>query len=95
MSEPASEFPLSGESLSVTERLIVAPVWGVFRRVDAAFTSDGDLIYRGDVVGTLESRGASTQIQSPFEGLLVSVVARDGERLRPGQPVAWLRTGTL
>ncbi len=81
-----------GETLSVPERVIVAPAVGIFHRLDGdGQMKDGDLIDRGDVVGVVRSLGASTPVQSPFEGLLVAILAFDGERVRPGQPVAWVR----
>ena len=81
-----------GEMLSVTERIIVAPAVGVFHRLDGdGRANDGDLIDRGDVVGSVQSLGTSTPVRSPFEGLLVAMLALDGERVRRGQPVAWVR----
>jgi biotin carboxyl carrier protein len=79
-----------GETLSVTERVIVASAAGVFHRLGSQ-TSDGDLVRRGDVIGIVQSLGSSTPIESPFEGSLIAMLAIEGERLRPGQPVAWLR----
>jgi biotin carboxyl carrier protein len=83
----------AGETLSVPERVIVAPAIGVFHRSDGdGRIHDGDLIGKGDVVGIIRSLGRSTPVPSPFAGSLVAILARDGERVRPGQPVAWLRT---
>jgi biotin carboxyl carrier protein len=87
----ALQLPV-GETLSVTERIIVAPAVGVFHRLDGdGRTKDGDLIDRGDVVGNVQSLGTTTPVRSPFEGFLVGMLALDGERVRPGQPVAWVR----
>jgi biotin carboxyl carrier protein len=89
--EAAVNLPM-GETLSVLERVIVAPTWGIFHRLDGGSRmNDGDLVVRGDVIGTVQSLGASNPIQSPFEGLLMAILAIEGERVRPGQPVAWLR----
>ena len=84
----------AGEILSVPERMIVAPAPGIFRRAFGD-TLDGTPIDRGDVVGTVQSLGASTPVRSPFVGSLIAMLARDGERVRPGQPVAWLRVTGL
>ena len=82
----------AGETLSVPERVIVAPGPGVFRRLDGrSRMNDGDIVNRGDVIGTVQSLGVSTPIQSPFAGSLVAILAFEGERLRPGQAVAWVR----
>jgi biotin carboxyl carrier protein len=81
-----------GETLSVSERVIVAPTVGVFHRLDGAGRMNGgDTVDRGDVIGMVRSLGASTPVQSPFEGTLVAIVAFEGERVRPGQALAWLR----
>lgn len=89
--KPTVNLPV-GETLSVAERLIVAPSTGVFYRPDGhAAMHPGDVVNRGDSIGSVRSLGKSTPVRSPFEGLLVAILASEGERLRPGQPVAWLR----
>ncbi len=81
-----------GETLSVPERIIVAPSPGVFRRLDGrGRMNDGDTVSRGDVIGIVQSLGVSTPIRSPFAGSLMAILASEGERLRPGQAVAWVR----
>jgi biotin carboxyl carrier protein len=81
-----------GETLSVPERVIVAPTPGIFRRLDGqGRMNDGDIVNRGDVIGMVQSLGVSTPIQSPFAGSLMAILASEGERLRPGQAVAWVR----
>ena len=45
----------------------------------------------GDVIGEVQSLGHCTAIHSPFAGVLVGVLAVEGQRLRAGQPVACLR----
>jgi hypothetical protein len=78
-----------GEGLGVPERMIVAPSVGVFRPVD--ILGAGTFVDAGQPVGHLEGPGTSTPVCSPFEGHLVGLLALAGERLRAGQPVAWLR----
>ena len=80
--------PLAGERLAVPERMIVAPAAGVFR---PATVEPGDAIARGDVIGMLEGPGTEQPVCSPFGGTLMGMLAHSGERLREGQPVAWLR----
>ena len=79
---------MHGELLDVPERMIVAPSVGVFRphaRVDGAVLDEGEEI------GVLEGPGLSIPVCSPFRGKLIGMLAHPGERLREGQPVAWLR----
>ena len=77
----------AGEELVIPERLVVAPATGVFRG-DALV---GTELERGAQVGILESSGERHPVVSPFSGHIVRIVAHDGDRLRPGEPVAWLR----
>jgi len=81
-------IPLHGERLTVPERMIVAPGVGVF----APTTIDeGSTIECGDIVGELVGPGTRVAVRSPFRGTIMGMLAHPGERLREGQPVAWLR----
>jgi predicted deacylase len=83
-----------GELLDVPERMIVAPTVGVFRPHVVHGTSGpqlGDVVDAGDEIGVLEGPGTSIPVCSPFRGMLIGMLAHPGERLREGQPVAWLR----
>ena len=79
----------SGEALLVPERVIVAPAVGVFRPLAAA--TDDEVVAKGQPIGVVEGPGTTTPVRSPFAGQLVGMLAHPGERLREGQPVAWLR----
>jgi len=77
-----------GEGLLVPERMIVAPAVGTFRAV--ALDENGP-VTAGQTVGMVDGPGTSTPVASPFTGELVGMLVHPGERLREGQPVAWLR----
>ena len=77
-----------GEGLLVPERMIVAPTVGTFR---TAGLGEGSQVVCGQTVGMLEGPGTSTPVESPFAGRLVGMLAHPGERIREGQPIAWLR----
>ncbi len=86
--------PVPGEVLAVPERVIVAPAVGVFRPLGDTglnITEAGELILAGQAIGVVEGPGSSTPVRSPFGGFLVGMLAHRGERVREGQPVAWLR----
>jgi len=78
-----------GEGLLVPERMIISPSVGVFRPLDDL--DDGAELDAGQTVVHLDGPGTSTPVCSPFTGRLVGMLVHRGERLREGQPVAWLR----
>jgi biotin carboxyl carrier protein len=87
MNEPMQS---TGEALTVPERMIVAPSVGVFRPL-AALAAEGDDLIEGQSIGVVEGPGTATPVRSPFAGRLAGMIAQPGQRLREGQPVAWLR----
>jgi len=75
-----------GEHLFAVERLVVSPSAGIF--VPLGDLSDGTRISVGTVLGTV----GENEVRSPFDGVLQSYIAVDGERVTLRQPIAWLRT---
>ncbi|MEO1060253.1 MAG: ACP S-malonyltransferase [Actinomycetota bacterium] len=75
-----------GEHLFVTERLVVSSIAGIFRLAEGI--DSGQRIAVGQVVGTVNGE----EVRSPFAGSVMGVMAVDGERVAPSQPIAWLRT---
>jgi len=78
-----------GERLGVPERVILAPIAGSFRPVDQ--DTDNADIDAEQVIGFVEGQGQSAPVRSRFGGQLMGLLAHAGERVREGQPVAWLR----
>jgi biotin carboxyl carrier protein len=84
---------IDGESLDVAERVVVAPAVGVFRpSAPETVTAEGEIVRAGQELGVVEGPGLRLEVRSPFAGFLMGLLARPGERVREGQPVAWLRT---
>ncbi len=79
---------MEGELLTVPERVILAPAPGKFRPAEGA---PDDQLVEEQVIGFVDGVGHSTPVRSPFAGLLMGLMAYAGERVREGQPVAWLR----
>jgi [acyl-carrier-protein] S-malonyltransferase len=75
-----------GEHLFASERLVVSPAAGVFTPIGEL--RDGAPINVGTVLGTIGDH----EVRSPFQGVLQSYIAVDGERVTLRQPIAWLRT---
>ena len=82
-----------GEQLGVPERVILAPAVGVFHPVHHDGAGEGTDVEKGQVVGMVEVGGRKLPVRSAFTGRLVGMMAQAGERVREGQPVAWLRVG--
>ena len=92
---------LDGDDVRLGSRLIVAPVAGVFRPhppgpafPDPASGSAG-VVRRGDVIGIVDAPGRQVEVASCFSGRFRGLLAESGERVRPGQPLAWLEDGAL
>jgi multidrug efflux pump subunit AcrA (membrane-fusion protein) len=84
---------LIGEHVLVPERIILAPAAGLFRPLPPkTVTTEGEIVYEGQSVGIVTSSGTPHDVTSPFSGFLMGILAHPGERVREGQPVAWLRT---
>ncbi len=78
--------PLEGEHLFAHERLVVSASAGVFRPDPAM--SAGARLEVGQVVGIV----GEVEVRSPFSGQVMGLVAVEGERVSPSQPLIWLRT---
>jgi biotin carboxyl carrier protein len=90
MEAPATSF--AGERLSVPEKVVIAPCLGQFRSVDPeVVTAEGEVVDAGQIVGYIDSQGRSVPVCSRFAGWMMGLLVHDGERVREGQPIAWLR----
>lgn len=82
-----------GESaLGLLERVIVANAAGVFEpHPPETVTAEGEIVTTGQSVGTIRSLGEAVEVTSRFTGFLMEMIVSAGQRVRPGQPIAWLR----
>jgi biotin carboxyl carrier protein len=82
----------AGEHLTVLERVVTAPACGDFRPLPPeCVTCEGEVVDEGQIVGYIDHLSDREPVRSPFRGFLMGMLAVDGERVREGQPVAWLR----
>lgn len=79
-----------GEALHIHERLVVSPATGLFEPAPPSdlAAAEGEVVPVGGLLGHV----AGQEVRSPFTGWLMGMMARPGERVTAGQPVAWLRT---
>jgi biotin carboxyl carrier protein len=80
------------EDLRVPERLIAAPVAGTFSLLPPdVITSEGEIVRAGQQLGEIERNAGTVPVVSPHTGFLMGLLALPGERVRHGQPLAWVR----
>ena len=79
--------PTAGEYLIVAERLIVAPGPGRFEPA----VPDGEHVTCGQTVGTVVRSDHRLEVVSQVAGRFMGHLADAGERVRDGQPLAWVR----
>ena len=90
---PITEAVLLGEHLDVLERVVLSPATGTFTALPPqTVTTEGEIVHCGQCLGTVEGPGGAVQVESRFTGFLMGILALTGERVREGEPVAWLRT---
>jgi [acyl-carrier-protein] S-malonyltransferase len=90
-----------GERLAASTRLVVSPAAGVFEPAEGTAPVPGPAeLDRASAdpergpwlqVGALVGRVGAVEVLSPFDGRLVGLLVHRGERVQPGQPVAWLQ----
>jgi hypothetical protein len=74
---------------SVRERVVISLVAGRFQ--PAPGLQAGCRVNSGWVIGHVFGHGTQSEVHSLFEGTLMALMAHPDERVRVGQPVAWLR----
>lgn len=83
----------AGERLSVPEKVVISPCIGQFRPAPPdTVTAEGEIIDAGQVVGYIDAQDRTVPVRSVFAGWLMGLLVHEGERVREGQPVAWLRS---
>src|SRR5581483_3514902 len=88
----ATATTFAGERLSVPEKVVISPCLGQFRPAPPdVVTAEGELLDAGQVVGYIDAQGSTVPVRSNFAGWMMGLLVHDGERVREGQPVAWLR----
>jgi biotin carboxyl carrier protein len=90
MESTATTF--AGERLSVPERVVISPCLGQFRAAEPeVITAEGEVVDAGQVVGYIDTQGRTVAVRSKFAGWMMGLLVHEGERVREGQPIAWLR----
>ena len=80
----------AGDYLGVVERLIISPSPGRFEPV----TVHESIVEAGQVVGQVVRSDERIEVKSSQRGTFMGHLADDGERVRDGQAVAWIRAAS-
>jgi biotin carboxyl carrier protein len=74
------------------DRLVVSPGYGRFTPSGPQmYTSEGELVRSGTVLGRLQSANGSSDVCAPCDAWIMSYLTRDGEQVEPGIPLVHLR----
>ena len=80
------------ETTSIQERVVVAPCGGRFHSLPAeVFTSEGEWVEPGAMLAEVVSGGKKMPVRSPFRGWVMGMLALDGQPVRPGEALFWIR----
>ena len=81
------------EYTEVAEKLVLAPARGVVTVLDPqVVTAEGEIVEVGQAIAVITNSGDEIPAVSRFNGFLMGMLVHSGERVRAGQPIAWLRT---
>lgn len=87
----ATETAALVEDVWVPVRIIAAPVTGVFRADPRLLEAEETTLSSGQEIGTIQRATGSLAVPSPHEGRLGGLLVCTGERVREGQPLAWVQ----
>jgi hypothetical protein len=82
-------FSPDGERVSISELLVVAPVWG---RLQKRPLTEGQLLEEGSVIGCIREDGTEFPLVCHGSSMFVSWLAYENERVPPGRALARLRS---
>lgn len=88
-----SQQLVSDTALSdLPDRIVVSPGYGrLVVRSPQTFTAEGEVVRAGEVLATVEANTKTVEVRSPCDAWVLSFLAEDGERVRPGVPLVHLR----
>jgi biotin carboxyl carrier protein len=74
------------------DKIVVSPAHGRLSvPPPASFSAEGEVVRAGDVIATVTASSESSDVRAPCDAWILSYLARDGDRVRPGVPIAHLR----
>jgi len=74
------------------DKIVVSPGHGrVSVPLPTRFGTEGEVVRAGDVIAVVNANSQSMEVRAPCDAWVLAYIARDGDRVRPGAPIAHLR----
>ena len=82
----------ASEVFELSERVVIAPSTGrVALPPSAIRAEEGEFVLLGESVATVRVGEQELPVRTAFRGWLMGFLVLDGQPIRSGEPVAWLR----
>ncbi len=73
---------------------VTSPMTGIYYSAPSpsapAFVKEGDSVSAGQVVGLIEAMKVFNEIVAPLSGMVLSIVAKNGDVVNPGEPLLYI-----
>jgi len=74
------------------DRIVVSPGHGrLVVPLPKSFGTEGEVVRAGDVIAVVTANSQRLEVRAPCDAWVLAYIARDGDRVRPGAPIAHLR----
>jgi biotin carboxyl carrier protein len=81
------------ETEAISERLVVAPASGRFHALSSDdLATSGEWVEPGTVLGMVEAHGRRVPVCSPFQGWVKGMLALQGQPVKQGDALFWIRS---
>ena len=86
--------PLVSETAlsDLPDRIVVSPGYGRLAVPQpTTFSAEGEVVRAGDVIAVVNANPRSIEVRAPCDAWVLAYLARDGDRVHPGAPIAHIR----
>lgn len=91
MREALDDAVLVSDAAPIRERVVVSPSSGKFVPLPPeTFTSEGEWVEPGGVLGEIDSGGERAPVRSPHRGWVMGMLALPGQPVHAGEALFWI-----
>ena len=86
--------PMVSESglSDLPDKIVVSPGHGrLVVPLPKSFGTEGEVVRAGDVIAIVDAKSQQVEVRAPCDAWVLTFLARDGDRVRPGAPIAHIR----